>query len=255
MSRGRVIALVGVLGLIGIGILVWQMLPRDDPARATVGEALEEFRQSGAAGEGPGGAQLGVYRYRTRGSETGGTNFLSSTHEYDGISLITLTRAPCGVLERWQVLSARWSEAEFCVPPEGTGLQALTEFHEFFGRSSEDRYRCSGNTPSTRKLRQVGTRFSTLCESKAGTADSETRVVAIEKVTVGGERIDAVHTVSDVVLEGDVTGTSTRDDWRRRSDGLLLRREVDADAKRTGAIDADYTEQYTIELLSLDPQR
>ena len=248
--------LVAVACVIGGGFVAWKQFPRDETARATKGEALERFRQRAeAAGEGPGGAALGVYAYRTRGSESADTGLLDSTHEYDGLSTITLTRARCGVRERWQVLASRWGEARFCVPPNGTGLRSIAEFHEFFGRGGEDSFECRGNTPSKRLLRTVGTRFSSRCRNKRSTAESHSKVVGVDEVVVGGDPVTAIHTTTNVELEGDVEGGTTRDDWRRRSDGLLLRRVVETDAKRSGAIDADYEESYTIQLVSVTPER
>jgi hypothetical protein len=253
VSRGRLLALL-VPACVIVGYVAWQNLPRDETSRATVGEAVERFRQS-ASGEGPGGAARGVYSYRTRGSESADTGLLSATHDYDGISTIIIDNAPCGVLERWQVLGGRWTEAEFCLPPHGMGLRAISEFHEFFGRERENHYRCRGDSPSRRLLRRVGTRFSSSCESGSGTAVSHSRVVETEKLTVGQDAIDAIHTTSDVVLEGNVSGTTTRNDWRRRSDGLLLRRTVETEASMEGTPDADYSEHYSIELLSTTPRR
>jgi hypothetical protein len=158
-------------------------------------------------------------------------------------------------LERWQVLAERWTEAEFCVPPKGSGLREISEFHEFFGRERKNGYGCRGRAPSRRRLRTPGTRWVSICSSKSGVARSRTRVVGVEKLTVAGRRFDAVHTASDVVLEGKVTGTTTREDWRRRSDGLLLRRTVFTDARMDGTPDADYEEQYSIALVSTQPRR
>ncbi len=252
MSRGRYIALAVIACLIPVAIFVWRNAPRDEAARATFDEALGRFRKRG---EGSGGATFGVYRYWTRGSESADTGFLSATHDYDGISTIILARGPCGVLERWQVLEGRWSEAEFCVPPDGSGLRAITEFHEFFGTKRENTYHCRGRAPSRRLLRQAGTRFSSSCVSDSSRAESVSQVVGVEKVRVAGETIDAIHTTSSVVLDGDVSGATTRDDWRRCSDGLLLQRAVDTQAKMSGTVDADYTERYTIKLLSVRPRR
>jgi len=254
VSRGRLIALLVPACLI-VGYVAWKNVPSDDTTRATVGEAVERFRQSGAAGEGPGGAALGVYTYRTRGAESADTGLLSATHDYDGTSTITIDRGPCGVLERWQVLAERWTEAEFCVPPRGSGLREISEFHEFFGRERKNGYRCRGRAPSRGRLRTPGTRWVSICSSKSGVARSHSRVLGIEKLTVSGQRFDAVHTTSDVVLEGQVTGTTTREDWRRRLDGLLLRREVLTEASMEGTPDADYEEQYSILLLSAKPRR
>jgi hypothetical protein len=237
------------------GYVAWQNFPDDEATHATVGEAVDRFRQSGAAGEGPGGAALGVYSYRSRGSESADTGLLSATHDYDGISTVTIDRGPCGVLERWQVLAERWTEAEFCVPPKGSGLREISEFHEFFGRDRENGYRCRGRAPSRRKLRTAGTRWATTCSSKSGTAVSRSRVVDIERLKIESKLYHAVHTTSEVVLEGNVSGTTTRNDWRRRSDGLLLRRTVETAASMEGTPDADYSEHYSIELLSTRPRR
>ena len=60
---------------------------------------------------------------------------------------------------------------------------------------------------------------------------------------------------TDVKLDGHVSGTAKRDDWRRRSDGLLLRRVTSSDAHMSGTIDADYNERYSIQLLSVEPSQ
>lgn len=238
---------------------LWQFGPRDETSRATVGDAVSDFRQGGGAGDGGRGPlfdrESGVYRYSTRGSEYADTGLLSATHEYDGLSTITVKPSGCGVAEKWQVLGERWAEFTSCPTRSGFfELKGLVEFHEFFGRSRESKYSCTGDSASTRSSRQVGTRFSGRCEAKNGDAAiSDSRVASIEKIEVGGKMYDAVHTISDVQLEGDVEGTAHREDWRRRSDGLLLRRKTSSEAKMSGTIGADYEESYTIQLQSVEP--
>jgi hypothetical protein len=260
VSRGRYIALgVGVLVVVG-AVLVWQLGPRDETTRATVGEAVSDFREAGGGGGGGGGPLFerrpGVYRYETEGSETADTGLLSATHEYDGISTITIRPSGCGVVEHWQVLGGRWSEFTSC-PTEGDlfELKGLIEYHEFFGRSRESKFRCTGDAASDRSSRQVGKRFQGRCVSKDGdTATSSTLVAGIERVRVGDETFPAVHTVSDVELEGGTEGTAARQDWRRRSDGLLLKRTARSEVETSGALDGDYEEGYTIRLLSVEPE-
>jgi hypothetical protein len=241
--------------------LIWQNAPIDDTERATVGDAVSDFRQNGGPGEGGPGPlfdrEPGVYRYSTRGSEYADTGLLSATHEYDGLSTITVKPSGCGVAEKWQVLGGRWAEFTSCPTKRGFfELKGLIEFHEFFGRSKESKYTCTGDSASSRSSRQVGTRFSGRCESKSGDAAaiSRSRVASIEKVEVGGKTFDAVHTVTEVRLEGDVSGSAHREDWRRRSDGLLLRRRTSSEAKMSGTIGADYEESYTIQLQSAEPE-
>lgn len=250
-----VIAAIGLLA--GGAAAAWLLLQGEDVDRATVGDALARFHQHGGeTGEDTGGAPPGVYRYGTRGSEhvdAGG--LLTATHDYDGVSTVVVTRGPCGTRERWEVLSTRWLETESCLPPDESGLRAISEFHEFFGTVSEDRYRCHGKRPPRRLLSRIGTGFTRTCGGAHGTATGASRVVAATVVTVAGEPVDAIRTTTRVSLGGDVSGATLRDDWRRRSDGLLLRRVADTEAKRSGAIDADYSEHYSLRLLSQKPRR
>ncbi len=261
MSRGRTIALVVAACVVVGAFLAWRVFPRDDTSRATVGDAVAKFREGGAGAGGGEGALFerrpGVYRYSTRGSESADTGLISATHDYDGISTMTISPAGCGVVERWQVLGGRWSEFTSC-PTKGDffELKGFVDYHEFFGDSRESSYTCTGDAASKRSARQVGKTFRGRCESKDGnTATSMSLVKAIEKIDVGDNSYDAVHTTTDVRLDGNVTGTAKRGDWRRRSDGLLLRRVSSSDAKMSGSIDADYSENYTIQLLSVNPRQ
>ena len=260
------IALV-VAAVVVVGALaVWKLFPKDDTSRVSVNEAVAEFREEGGAAGGGEGVlferQPGVYRYQTKGSESADTGLLSTTHDYDGISTITLSKRSCGavdgVVERWQVLGGRWAEFTTCPTKGGDFFELIgfVEYHEFFGEDRANRYTCTGDPASKRSSRQVGKTFHGRCESDEGDSGvSETLVEGIEKVDVGGKSFPAVHTSSHVKLDGQVAGTAKRDDWRRRSDGLLLRRVTSSDAKLSGTIDADYHESYSLQLLSVTPRQ
>jgi hypothetical protein len=261
VSRGLTIALVVAACVVVGAFVAWRLFPRDDTSRVSVGEAVSQFRANGGGrggGEGPlFERKPGVYRYATRGSESADTGLISATHDYDGISTITISPKGCGVVERWQVLGGRWAEFTSC-PTKGDFFELIgfVEYHEFFGESRESTYTCTGDPASKRSARQVGKTFHGRCESDEGdTAISKSLIKAVEKVDVGDRSYDAVHTTTEVKLEGHVTGTAERDDWRRRSDGLLLRRVTSSDAHMSGTIDADYTESYRIELLSVNPRQ
>jgi hypothetical protein len=262
VSRGRVIALV-VAAIVVVGALaVWKLFPKDNTSRVSVNEAVAHFREEeGGAGGGKGAIferEPGVYRYETKGSETADTGLLSATHDYDGISTITLSKKGCGVVERWQVLGGRWAEFTTCPTKGGDFFELIgfVEYHEFFGEDRASTYSCTGDPASKRSARQVGKTFRGRCRSDEGdTGTSESLVKAIEKVVVGDKKFDAVHTSTDVKLDGHVTGTAEREDWRRRSDGLLLRRVMRSDAKMSGTIDADYHESYSLQLLSVNPRQ
>jgi hypothetical protein len=261
VSRGRTIALVVVACVVVGAFVAWRLFPRDDTSRVSVNDAVAQFREAGGGSGGGEGAlferEPGVYRYSTKGSESADTGLISATHDYDGISTMTISPKGCGVVERWQVLGGRWAEFTSC-PTKGDffELKGFVEYHEFFGESRESNYTCTGDPASRRSARQVGKTFHGRCQSDEGDSATSTSLVkAIEKVDVGGKSWDAVHTTTDVTLDGHVTGTATRDDWRRRSDGLLLRRVTSSDAHMSGTIDADYSESYSLQLLSVNPRQ
>lgn len=254
MARRRKIALPVVACLVVLAGLAWLNRPRDEPARATVDEAIQSFRAETDAGGNDGGAgepALGVYRYATRGSESVTTPIASTTHGYDGISTIVISPGRCGEQERWQVLAGRWSEAEACTAEQGSTAATVTEFHEFFGVGQEDSFRChSGPVPQ-----RAGVPFTSSCESDDSTIHSTVRVLGSEPVSVGDQTYDAFQIESQSVLGGHTSGTAKRNEWRRRSDGLLLRRSTSSEANTSDAGGSHYEERYTIELLSTKPQR
>ena len=74
-------------------------------------------------------------------------------------------------------------------------------------------------------------------------------------MSVGDETFDALRIVTRNVVEGDPSGTAKREEWRRRSDGLLLRRSAESDVDTSAGGGSHYTERYTIRLLSATPRR
>lgn len=254
MGRGRKITLLAVACLLVIAVFAWLKRPRDEPARATVEDAVRSFRAkndpSGNEG-GPKGPALGVYRYATQGSEAVETAFVGTSHDYDGTSTIVLSEGRCGKRERWQVLSGRWSEAEACESPDGEASATVIEFHEFFGQGQEDSLQCRSSPVSERP----GARFSSTCKSEDFSISNRSRVVGVEPVSVGGATFDATHVETRSVFGGENSGTASREEWRRRSDGLLLRRSVESEADTSAGGGSHYSERYTIRLLSVTPKR
>ncbi len=253
-ERRRNIALLVVASVAILAVIAWLNRPRDEPARATVDDAVRSFRadgDSGSQGGGQGEPALGVYRYTTRGSESVKSPVFGATHDYGGVSTIVLSAGRCGERERWQVLAGRWSEAEACATAHGNGTATVTEFHEFFGTGQEDSFHCRSAPVST----QPDSRFSSSCESDDSSISSTSRVIGVEPVSVGSETFDTTHVETRSVLEGKTSGSARRDEWRRRSDGLLLKRSAESEGDTSTAGGSHYSEQYTIELISTTPRR
>lgn len=257
MPRRRYIVLLVAVCVVGLAVLAWLNRPRDEPARATVDDAVRAFRaeEGGRSGADSAERGLGVYRYATRGAESAQSPVLDTTHDYDGVSTIVISAGRCGVVERWQVLAGRWTMGESCPGPRGDRFTAATEFHEFFGFAQEDLFRCRGISMPPRQLQRVGARYSSSCESEDSLVSNASRVLGFETLAVAGEPFPAIHIETRSELEGEFTGTSRREEWRRRSDGLLLRRTVSSSTDTGAGGGTHYTEQYTIDLLNPEPRR
>lgn len=261
MGRGTSIVLSVVVVAALVGSLVYQLIPKDSTSEATAAQAVarfrEEMKRAASYPEHP-EAQIppfGVYRYSSDGSESIDTTAFSTAHNYDGVSTVILTPTRCGVMERWQPLVERWTEGILCVDADSTHVVSVRDFHEFFERSKEVSYDCTGgNAPYAMQLRP-GDRWQTRCESDQGTVVSNVEVVGFDEVKVAGKPIEAVHLRASATLEGDPDGSDTRDSWIRRTDGLLLRRIDSSEAHVDVAGGGDFEERYEIDLISTKPQR
>jgi hypothetical protein len=254
MTRRRSIALAVAAVLVAVGLFAWLNRPRDQPTRTSVGDAVSSFRHEDAAGAHAGGPPRGVYSYATRGGESAETPLLDASHDYRGVSTIVVGTGACGELEHWQVLVERWTEAETC-PAGGDRLTAVREYHEFFGVEKRDSFRCGADSAGDPSLERPGSRFSSSCRSSDSTVASHSRFLGFGRIPVGGQTFAAAHIVTDNRLEGASSGSSRLQDWRRRSDGLLLRRSAQTILDTDTAGGTHYAESYTLRLLSSRPKR
>jgi hypothetical protein len=258
--KRRVLATLIVVIPLMIGILLWKVLPKDQITRITVPQAVHVFRRDLhdhhrlVVGDDP-RPQLGVYRYETHGHEAISTTLVSGNHDYHGVSTISVMPGRCGLVERWQVLTTRWSESETCPGRDGEEIKSLREFHEFFNVGQEDRYVCKGVSGSAASKLKLGRQFASSCKSAAGTVVSETKVARAVRMRIEGKMLDVVHTRGTSLIRGSNSGSASFQDWRRRSDGLLLRRTVSSQVDSDTNGGTDYSERYSIVLLSLAPER
>jgi hypothetical protein len=256
LTRRRSIALAATAVLIVGGVLLWLNWPRDEPTRTSVDEAVASFRHDEASGgdrsEGP---PPGVYRYATSGGESADTAITSTTHDYRGVSTIVRGPGRCGELERWQVLAERWTETETCPGPDGDELVGVHEYHEFYGVAQDDSFHCDGDPVTIPPRAQPGFHFSDKCRSDDSTVVNDSRLVGFGPLRVGGKTFPAVHTITDSRIEGSSSGSSRRDDWRRQSDGLLLRRSAQSSVESGTLGGTHYVESYALRLLDIEPRR
>lgn len=259
MRRAWIVT-AGIAVLIAmVGFYFWLYFLRDVSTRTDVAQALSDYRaQRYVSGtlkpkfrdRVP---EPGVYRYQTTGSEHFDA-LVGSTHDFNGLSSITLTVTDCGVREHWRVLEERWSKAELCLGDRGARLQRLIEYHEFFGQSRQTEYTCHEDpVPFTRDLR-VGMSWETRCRSDESRMRTRAKVEAVEQVTVKGTSYPALRISSKTTLTGDPAGTAERVSWMRRTDGLLLKRTSTSTARVRAAGGGQVDENFTLELISATPQ-
>jgi hypothetical protein len=249
MSSARRLLLAVALLAGAVAVLIWRLMPDDTVTKVTSKQAQAEFRRlvdgdpsRRKAVEGL--PTPGVYRYSVIGSEHL-DSLLSATHGYSGITRIVVVSRSCGFEEEWRVLRERWSTAILC-PGRGGELRLsqLHEHHEFFGTVNDVLYSC-------RPLPVAETR----CSSASGSVSYSTRRGPTGTVNIAGQRFRAVHLQAHAVFSGESAGSGSIEEWRRASDGLLLRKRVSISAEVASAGGGEYGEHYQLELLTPHPTR
>lgn len=255
LRRSRLLWLL----VLGVAVLLvaagWQYFLHDTAETATIRDAVDSFRHAptSPAGRLPTLAP-GVYVYATAGFEEidalGGAR-----HDYPAETTITVTAGGCGVKLRWVALKERDTTWERCATPRGDVLRTAFETHRFFGTTEHTDYVC-GTTLERPKGDEPGTSWPLLCKADGRTERGRGRVVARGSLTIGSTRIATVHVRWSATLSGKTTGTSDRDAWLARSNGLPVRMTM-ASETTTGSVvgDVHYRESVELELTSTTPRR
>jgi hypothetical protein len=202
-----------------------------------------------------GGADAGVYVYRTTGSERTDA-FLGSSHTYPAETALTVTGTACGRDERWVAIRDRTVERAFCRTPAGLVLVRYEERHRFFGQTDERPHVCERGAVYLPADARSGATWEFDCPGAESSERWRAEVLGRGPRAVGGETVPAVHLRFETELTGGTRGRGTRDVWLRESDGLMLREEVANDSQTDTLIgEVGYTERYAIELASAVPRR
>jgi hypothetical protein len=255
-SRTGISAVVAaaVATLLVAGFAVWYFVFRDVATPTTVGEAVTNFRGDTDAARGPSPVPVGVYVYATRGFER--TDALTgATHRYPPRSTITVTKDPCGVRMRWDVLEGRSTTWTFCIDGGRWVMTTQDERHTFFGVTQGTTYRCSDvpfRTPGDEPDRGM----TVTCTTSGATERELQRIVGRETLRVGATPISAVHVHQATSLDGDIRGASTYDMWLDRRTGVPVRIAMVSRSTNDSPVgDVHYDEDVTLRLVSLTPRR
>jgi hypothetical protein len=254
---GLAVAVV-VIVLAGVG---WFFFGRDGATERSTDAALDDFRQSGAAGsEAEGRPAVGVYDAVASGSEDIGLPGL--TESFGPGAPVTVTHGAGGCFTyRVDLNTNHWRSWTFC--PEGEATFALTVADSSTVRDvpgldvdSLTTYTCETPVPYLWPEAAVGDRREGSCTGVSDTIDGITgdagmvEVLGFETMTVGGEEVDVVHLRSTDTFTDAQVGTEVDEWWIDVATGLPVKLVIDADLTSSAG---DYVEKATLELTSLVP--
>ena len=199
----------------------------------------------------PDAQPLGEYTYETRGFERLRAA-VSTRHTYPRTSTVTVAETACGVSERWEPLPERSAEWRFCVESKRWRLDALLDYHEFFGQAVPQNFSCEGPLAPRAPTLPIGYRWTDRCRGAGSRVTVRYEAVREEPIEVDGTSVDTVLVRARAVLRGRIDGVNRLDSWLSRRNGLLVRRRVRSDT----ALDSPFgsvrdRERYELRLRSL----
>lgn len=196
----------------------------------------------------------GVYLYNTTGSEE--VDILGGAHhDYPAQTTITVQRAGCGLVTRWDAIRERWDERRSCLADRRQDLREIIQHHEFFRTADERHFTCDPGSFDRPADETPGATWTIRCATDDTVATTTLTLVGVEPVDVGGQSVEALHVRSVTSIDGATKGTQRFESWLLRTNGLLVRRVSTNDSisnSRFGK--AHYREYYELRLTSLQPQ-
>jgi hypothetical protein len=257
MSRAGLIAVAaGVAGGLALAIVAaWFFLLRDTAEPVSVGDVIETFREGAeTAPVGRSPVPEGVYVYATEGYEK--TDALTGVrHRYPPRSTITVTRDPCGVRMRWDVLKGRSTTWTYCIAPGGWAVASQDERHTFFGRTERTTYVCE-DTPIRPAGDTTGVSWDVSCSTNSSEEAGAGTVVGRELLPVSGIPVATVRVRKTTSFTGEIRGTTTHDVWFARESGVPVRIAMVSRTTNDSPVgDVHYDEDVTLRLTSLTPRR
>ncbi len=248
-----IVAAIAAVVLAGAVVAVWRVVLRDTATPATIEDALGRYRAAAEQGETP--IPSGVYVYATTGSESisalGGT-----THRYPRRSTITVTRSPCGMQLRWDVLATRSTTWTVCVSGElAQALDGWIERHVFFGQADRTVWECSGS-PWLTDPSAIGTRTSHICSGGDTTQGGTVDILGLVPLRVGSTTVETLYMRLRAEENGVARGPLVEERWVERETGLPVRLRYRVRTANDSVIgDVVFTERYELRLTSLEPRR
>jgi hypothetical protein len=202
----------------------------------------------------PDAQPLGEYIYATRGFERLSAA-VTTRHTYPRTSTVTVAATGCGISERWEPRPERSAEWRFCVEAKRWRLDALLDYHEFFGQAVPQDFSCQGPLAPRAPTLPIGYRWTDRCRGAGSRVTVRYEAIREQAIEVAGTPVETVLVRASAVLRGRIDGINRIDSWLSRPNGLLVRRRVSSDT----ALDSPFgkvrdRERYRLQLQSLSPR-
>jgi hypothetical protein len=197
--------------------------------------------------------QPGDYAYATNGFDRLSAAF-SSRHRYPRTSAVSVEPGDCGFSERWSPVPERVSVWRFCIDGPRWRLAELSDYHEFFGQGTMQRFRCRGPFVSRPPTVRIGFRWTDRCRGAGSRVTVRYRAARDQTLQVKGKPVETVLIRARARLRGRIDGGNVYDSWLSRANGQLVRRLVTSDT----TVDTPFgevrnRERYSLRLTSLEP--
>lgn len=201
-------------------------------------------------------AAAGVYVYETTGDESidalGG-----ASHEYPAETTITVRPTTCGARYRWVAIEERSEDVDICVIDGSLTLRGYVADHEFFSQDDNQTLTC--DDPVVLLAPDLEPGVSTgVCRGDGLVEDLTVTIGTPEAVQVGEDRVQAIEVAIDVVVgppDGHTQGVSITRLLIDPATGVIVEwSETTMTTADSQVGSVDYTETFSLRLVSLEPR-
>jgi hypothetical protein len=243
-----------VVAMLALGI--WFLVFRSPVTQVDLSQALRLYRQNQRPGTSARDARLpppGVYRYRTSGSEQLSVGGITRT--FPSETELVVTDARCATME-WEPFEQHIEGLVECPVAGGAlSIESAPTYEEIAGTQSTTDIRCPSDAYLVPPVPTIGERWKATCTSTGTSVSFAGQIIGTSTVTVGDQRVPALHVRVSLVLSGAESGSNPSDYWLSAQSGVVLRQRETVDLRQqSGPLGAvRYSEAMTITLDSLTP--
>ena len=154
-------------------------------------------------------------------------------------------------MSTWKPVDEHVQSQLLCPSDDGIKVVSYKTSISFFGISSGENFKCSGDSFIYRHGVKAGDVWKYKCKSPDAVASQKARAIGFSTMSVGGTDVRVLHVQLKTKLTGDSSGKSTQDYWIATKKPVLVKQSGSVDATQQGV---HYTESYSLTLDSLTPK-